>query len=42
MNVKSRLVFFPSENHWVLNPANQIEWNYEALKWLNENAADKK
>ena len=24
--VSSKFLFFPMENHWVLNPPNQIKW----------------
>ncbi|HEY4545483.1 MAG TPA: S9 family peptidase [Pedomonas sp.] len=34
-NIPSRLVVFPDENHWVLKPANSIQWNREVLEWLN-------
>jgi len=34
--VKSRLMYFPEENHWVLNPKNSIVWQREFFKWLKE------
>jgi len=34
MNVPSRLVVFPNENHWVLSPQNSIYWYYEFQNWL--------
>lgn len=34
--IPSRLLFFPNENHWVLKPANSIQWHQEVLKWLGE------
>ena len=34
MNVPSRLLLFPNENHWVLSPQNSIYWNYEVQQWL--------
>jgi dipeptidyl aminopeptidase/acylaminoacyl peptidase len=34
MNVPSRLVLFPNENHWVLSPQNAIYWHYEMQAWL--------
>jgi dipeptidyl aminopeptidase/acylaminoacyl peptidase len=34
MNVPSRLVVFPNENHWVLSPQNSIYWYYEFQSWL--------
>lgn len=34
--IKSRLLYFPEENHWVLNPQNSIVWQREFFKWLKE------
>ncbi len=34
--VKSKLVFFPEENHWVLNNQNSLIWQREFYKWLAE------
>ncbi len=34
MNVPSRLVVYPNENHWVLSPQNSIYWYYEFQSWL--------
>jgi dipeptidyl aminopeptidase/acylaminoacyl peptidase len=34
--IKSRLLYFPEENHWVLKPQNAIIWQREFYKWLNE------
>jgi dipeptidyl aminopeptidase/acylaminoacyl peptidase len=34
--IKSRLLFFPDENHWVLQPQNGIVWQREFFKWLDE------
>ncbi len=34
--IKSRLLYFPEENHWVLNPQNSIIWHTEFYKWLKE------
>jgi len=33
-NVRSRLVVFPDENHWVLKPQNAIHWHWEMQDWL--------
>jgi dipeptidyl aminopeptidase/acylaminoacyl peptidase len=33
--IPSRLVIFPDENHWILKPANSIEWHDEVLGWLD-------
>ena len=34
--VKSKLLYFPDENHWVLNAQNAIIWQTEFFKWLEE------
>lgn len=34
--LKSRLLYFPDENHWVLNPQNSVIWHTEFFKWLEE------
>lgn len=34
--LKSRLLYFPDENHWVLNPQNSVIWHTEFYKWLKE------
>jgi dipeptidyl aminopeptidase/acylaminoacyl peptidase len=34
--VKSRFVYFPDENHWVLKPQNAIVWQREFFGWLKE------
>ena len=34
--IKSRLLFFPEENHWVLSAQNGIVWQREFFKWLEE------
>ena len=33
--VESRLLVFPNENHWVLKPANSVQWYDEVLGWLD-------
>ena len=35
-NIKSRLLYFPVENHWVLKPQNGMVWQSEFYKWLKE------
>jgi dipeptidyl aminopeptidase/acylaminoacyl peptidase len=35
-NVKSRLLYLPNENHWVLHPQNGLAWQREFFKWLDE------
>ena len=34
--IKSRFLYFPEENHWVLKPQNAIVWQSEFYKWLKE------
>jgi dipeptidyl aminopeptidase/acylaminoacyl peptidase len=34
MNIPSRLLIFPNENHWVLTPQNAIYWHWEMQNWL--------
>ena len=34
--VKSRFLYFPEENHWVLKPQNALVWQREFYKWLKE------
>ena len=34
--VESRFLYFPMENHWVLNPANQLKWYEEVLNWFDK------
>lgn len=33
--IPSELLYFPDENHWVLKPANSIQWYDTTLAWLN-------
>jgi len=33
--IDSRLVVFPEENHWVLRPANSLQWHNEVFGWLD-------
>lgn len=35
-NIKSRLVFLPDENHWVLQGQNAMVWQKEFFSWLEE------
>ena len=35
-NIKSRFLYFPDENHWVLKPQNALVWQSEFYKWLRE------
>ena len=34
--IESRLLIFPDENHWILKPANSLQWHREVLGWLDE------
>ena len=36
LGIKSRFVYFPDENHWVLKPQNSLVWQSEFFKWLKE------
>ncbi len=32
--VPARLLYYPDENHWVLQPQNSIQWHNEVMAWL--------
>jgi dipeptidyl aminopeptidase/acylaminoacyl peptidase len=34
--IKSKLLYFPDENHWVLSSQNALVWQREFYKWLEE------
>src|SRR5690606_7291199 len=34
--IKSKLLYFPEENHWVLQPQNALVWQREFFEWLKE------
>jgi dipeptidyl aminopeptidase/acylaminoacyl peptidase len=34
LGVDARLLWFPDENHWVLKPANSLQWHEEVFAWL--------
>ena len=34
--IKSKLLYFPNENHWVTKEQNSLIWQNEFYKWLNE------
>ncbi len=36
LGIKSRLLYFPEENHWVLQGQNSLVWQREFYKWLKE------
>ncbi len=33
--IPSQFLYFPDENHWVLKPANSIQWHDAVLAWLD-------
>jgi len=35
LNVPSRLVIFPNENHWVLDHGNSLKWHHEVFRWFD-------
>ena len=35
-NIKSKLLYLPDENHWVLSAQNALVWQREFFKWLDE------
>ncbi len=34
--IKSKLLYLPEENHWVLSAQNALVWQHEFYKWLEE------
>lgn len=36
LGIKSKLLYFPDENHWVLKPQNALVWQREFFNWLKE------
>lgn len=36
MGVESKLLVFPDENHWVLKPANSVQWHHTVVGWLDQ------
>lgn len=34
--IKSKLLYLPDENHWVIKPQNAMVWHREFFKWLKE------
>ena len=36
MGVPSRLLIFPDENHWILQPQNALMWHREYFRWLDQ------
>jgi dipeptidyl aminopeptidase/acylaminoacyl peptidase len=35
MNIPSKLLYFPDENHWILKPANSILWHETVIDWID-------
>jgi dipeptidyl aminopeptidase/acylaminoacyl peptidase len=42
LGIKSRLLYLPDENHWVLSPQNGIVWQREFFRWLEETVKNPK
>ena len=40
--IKSKLLYLPEENHWVLSAQNAMVWQHEFYKWLEETLPAKK
>lgn len=38
--VPSKLLVFPDENHWVLKPANSLQWHNTVFDWLNSHLGE--
>eukprot|EP00842_Homolaphlyctis_polyrhiza_P002010 jgi/Hompol1/280/HPOL_003618-RA len=38
--VPSKLLYFPNENHWVLNSANSLQWHAEIFEWIKQWTAE--
>jgi dipeptidyl aminopeptidase/acylaminoacyl peptidase len=36
LGIPSRLVIYPDENHWILKPANSVQWHNEVKTWLDQ------
>ncbi len=36
LGIKSKLLYFPEENHWILSAQNGVIWQKEFYKWLDE------
>lgn len=40
LGIKSKLLYFPEENHWILTPQNALVWQREFFGWLEETLGD--
>ena len=38
--IESQLLYFPDENHWVLQPRNSLRWHTEVFDWLDRHIGD--
>jgi dipeptidyl aminopeptidase/acylaminoacyl peptidase len=38
--IESRLLYFPDENHWVLQPANSVLWHDTVNAWLRQHLGE--
>jgi dipeptidyl aminopeptidase/acylaminoacyl peptidase len=36
LGIPSKFLYFPDESHWVLKPANSIQWHETVLGWLDQ------
>jgi dipeptidyl aminopeptidase/acylaminoacyl peptidase len=34
--IQSRFLYFPDENHWIMQPQNGVLWQREFFQWLKE------
>jgi len=32
--IPSQFLYFPDENHWILKPANSVQWHRTVEAWL--------
>ncbi|VXC45864.1 S9 family peptidase [Massilia sp. 9I] len=39
--IDSQLLVFPDENHWVLKPANSVQWHHTVMNWLDRHLKQK-
>jgi len=39
--IESKLLVFPDENHWVLKPANSVQWHHTVIGWLDDHLKQK-
>jgi acylaminoacyl-peptidase len=35
-NISSQFLYYPEENHWTLNPPNQIQWHKSVYEWFEK------